>query len=114
MAINCSTHQSVVVDETGQNLKLVHLPPLPVPVGTPLNNNNRPGVLPGPHPEASAYTIATTVIPKGNVNGSTHHALVAVGDPNSLTIDPAHNFAYMLGDTSTSITWGGGTNTLCF
>jgi hypothetical protein len=114
VAINCSTHQSVVVDEYGQNLKLVHLPPLPVPVGTPLNNNNRPGVPPGPHPEASVYTIATTVIPKGNVNG-TPTVLGALGDPNSLTIDPAHNFAYMLGDNIYYYhQWGGGTNTPLF
>ena len=104
MAINCSTHQSVVVDETGQNLKLVHLPQLPVPITTPLDNNGRPGsgtVADG----ASAYTVAATVIPKGNIPGGQQNIqLLALGDPNSVTVDPTRNFAYMLADS------GGGWN----
>ena len=105
-AINCSTHQSVIVDEDGQNLKVVQLPRLPVPVTTPLDNNGRPGS--GTPPDAaSAYTIAATIIPKGNIPGGQQNIqLGAIGDPNSVTIDPTHNFAYML--ASSGYVWDSG------
>ena len=96
--INCSTHQATVTDEFGQNLKLIQLPAKAVPGA--LDNNGRPGSG-TPADAASAWTIAATIIPKGNVGG-TATQLGIVGDPNSLSVDPAHNFAYMLADTTTS------------
>jgi hypothetical protein len=97
LVINCQTHQAVVMDEFGQNLKLVQLPVAPVGGTGALDNNGRPcsGI---PADTASVYTISETVIPKGLV-GMTLTQLGAIGDPNSLTIDPANNFAYMLADT---------------
>jgi hypothetical protein len=89
--INCKTHQAIVADENGQNLKLLHLPTSPVPASTPLNNNGQPGS--GTAADAaSAFTIAATVIP----NGPSGMQLIMQGDPNSATIDPAHNFIYAL------------------
>ena len=96
--INCSTHQATVADEFGQNLKLIQLPTAAVPGA--LDNNGRPGS--GTTADAaSVWTIAATIIPKGLV-GTTATQLGIVGDPNSLSIDPAHNFAYMLADTDPS------------
>jgi hypothetical protein len=96
--INCSTHQAAVADEFGQNLKLIQLPTKAVPGA--LDNNGRPGS--GTTADAaSVWTIAATIIPKGLV-GTTATQLGIVGDPNSLSIDPAHNFAYMLADTDPS------------
>lgn len=91
LVINCETHQAVVADENGQNLKLVHLPTKSVSANTALNNNGQPGS----HTTAdaaSAYTIAATIIPKGPGNTQ----LVMQGDPNSATIDPEHNYFYAL------------------
>jgi hypothetical protein len=89
--INCETHQAVVADENGQNLKLLHLPTSPVPASTPLDNKGQPGS--GTTADAaSAFTIAATVIPMG----PSSMQLVIQGDPNSATIDPAHNFFYAL------------------
>lgn len=97
VSINCSTHQGIVADEFGQNLKLVQLPTAPV-TGA-LDNNGRPGS--GVSADAaSVYTIAATVIPQGVV-GTTPTQLGIIGDPNSLSVDPIHNFAYMLADTTT-------------
>lgn len=103
--INCSTHQAVVSDEFGQNFKLIHLPTAPV-TGA-LNNNGQPGT--GTTADAaSAFTIAAAIIPMGDVNG-TQTQLGIVGDPNSLTIDPAHDFGYMLADTEATFhDWAGG------
>lgn len=93
--INCSTHQALVADEFGQNFKLVQLPTTAVPGA--LDNNGRPGS--GTAPDAaSVWTIAASIIPKGLV-GTTPTQLGMVGDPNSLSIDPGHNFAYVLADT---------------
>jgi hypothetical protein len=96
--IDCSTHQATVADEFGQNIKLVQLPTKPV--AGALDNNGRPGS--GTPPDAaSVWTIAATIIPKGTV-GTTATQLGIVGDPNSLSVDPEHNFAYMLADTNTN------------
>jgi hypothetical protein len=89
--INCKTHQAIVADENGQNLKLLHLPSSPVPASTPLNNNGQPGSGTTAN-AASAFTIAATVIPRGP--GSMQ--LIMQGDFNSAIIDPAHNFFYAL------------------
>ncbi len=89
--INCETHQAIVADEGGQNLKLLHLPTSPVPASTPLNNKGQPGSSTTAN-AASAFTIAATVIPKG----PSSMQLIMRGDPNSATIDPAHNFFYAL------------------
>jgi hypothetical protein len=109
--INCTTHQGVIADEFGQNLKLIHLPTKSV--AGALDNNGRPGsgTVAGP---ASVFTIAAAVIPKGSVDGIPTQ-LGIVGDPNSLSIDPAHNFAYMLADTLPFFhSWQGGTTTPLF
>jgi hypothetical protein len=89
--INCKTHQAIVADENGQNLKLLHLPSSPVPASTPLNNNGQPGSGTTAN-AASAFTIAATVIPRG----PSSMQLIMQGDFNSATIDPAHNFFYAL------------------
>ena len=95
-AINCTTHQGLIVDEFGQNLKLIQLPT--TSVGTsPLDNNGRYGS--GTLADAaSVYTIAEAVIPMGLVNGNPTQ-LGVVGDPNSVVIDNVNNVAYMLADT---------------
>jgi hypothetical protein len=94
--INCTTHQGVIADEFGQNLKLVQLPVTPI-TGAP-DNKGQPGT--GTTPDAnSAYTIAAALIPMGSVNG-TQTQLGMVGDPNSLSVDPVHNFMYALADAT--------------
>jgi len=106
-AINCSTHRGVVVDEFGQNFKLIHLPPNPVPNGTPLDNNGDPCGT-GTAGPASVYTIAATTIPQVLFNNKLT-TLGSVGDPSTLTVDPIHNLAYMLADTlPTQHYWGKG------
>jgi hypothetical protein len=109
--INCSNHQGLVSDEFGDNFRLIHLPVAPV-TGA-LNNKGQPGS--GTTADAaSAFTIAAAIIPKGDVSG-TPTQLGIIGDPNSLTIDPAHNFGYMLADTDTGFhNWAGGTTTPLF
>lgn len=109
--VNNVTHQGVICDEFGQNLWLVQLPKKPF-TGAP-NNNGQPGSGTGADAK-SAYTIAATVIPKGNIGG-TPTQLGILGDPNSLTIDPVHNLAYMLADTNPQFHgWLGGTGTDLF
>jgi hypothetical protein len=111
VAINCTTHQAVVADEYGQNLKLVQMPN--APVAGPLNNNGRPGSGVAAD-SASVFTIAGTVIPKGLVNGIPTQ-LGILGDPNSLAVDPRNNFAYMLADTMPSFhPWQPGATTPLF
>ncbi len=94
--INCNTHQAIVADEgffsdVGTNIKAIHLPTKPV--SGPLNNNGQPGSNTTAD-AASVYTIATAQLPKGP-EGIT---IGMDGDPNSATIDPAHNFFYALGN----------------
>jgi len=97
----------VVVDEFGQNFKLIHLPPNPVPNGTPLDNNGDPCGT-GTAGPASVYTIAATTIPQVLFNNKLT-TLGSVGDPSTLTVDPIHNLAYMLADTlPTQHYWGKG------
>jgi hypothetical protein len=93
--VNCVNHQGLVVDQFGQNLKLIQLPKLP-PTGG-LDNNGQPGS--GTSPDAaSAYTIAAALIPKGMVDGKPTQ-LGVVDNPSSLAIDPVRNLGYMLADT---------------
>jgi hypothetical protein len=93
--VNQATHQGVISDEFGQNLKLIHMPA--TTVAGALDNNGQPGS--GTQPDAaSVFTICATLIPKGNVSG-TPTQLGSVGDPNSLSIDVKNNLAYMLADT---------------
>ncbi len=95
--INCNNHQAIVADEgfetdEGTNIKAIQLPSKPVPSGTPLNNKGQPGS--GTTADAaSAFAIATAQLPK---NGELTVGMD--GDPNSATIDPAHNFFYALGN----------------
>ena len=92
--INCATHQAVIANDFGPNLSLIQMPSQPV--AGQLDNNGQPGS--GTTPDnASVYTIATTAIPQVEVGG-TKTPLGIISSPNSLTVDPLHNFAYMLGD----------------
>jgi len=93
--VNCATHQGLIADQFGQNFKLIHLPRSPVKGG--LDNNGQPGTKTVPN-GSSAYTIAASVIPMGDVGGVPTQ-LGVVDDPSSLAIDPARNLAYMLADT---------------
>jgi len=86
--ISCTTHQAVVADERGgENFKLLQLPTKPV--AGALDNKGQPGT--GTTPDAaSVFTIAAAQIPTGT-GGAT---LGMGGDPNSASIDPAHNLFY--------------------
>jgi len=86
VAVNVLTHQALVADEFGHNLRLVQLPTAPITGAATATN---------------AFTIAATVLPKPMLNG-TPTQLGMRGDPNSVTIDPARNFAYVLADTQAS------------
>jgi hypothetical protein len=86
VAVNVLTHRALVVDEFGHNLRLVQMPSTAT-AGTPL--------------AADAFTIAAAVLPKPDING-TATQLGMRGDPNSVTIDPARNFGYVLADTQPS------------
>jgi hypothetical protein len=94
--VNPITHQGVVSDEFGQNFKLVQMPSTAV-TGA-LNNNGQPGSSTSPD-ASSVFTISAALIPMVSIN-TMQTQLVIVGDPNSLTADPGHNFVYMLGDTT--------------
>ncbi len=97
-AISCKTHQGLIVDEFGQNFKLIQLP-ITSPGTSPLDNNGRPFSGTTASPSTSVYTIAEAVIPKGLVNGILSTQLGVVGDPNTVVIDNGPNLAYMLADT---------------
>ncbi len=93
--VNAATHQGVISDEFGQNLKMIHLPATSVPGA--LDNNGQPGS--GTQPDAaSVFTICAGLIPMGDVSG-TPTQLGIVGDPNTLSVDVNNNLAYMLADT---------------
>jgi hypothetical protein len=80
------THQALVADEFGHNLRLVQMPT---------------AAITGAATAANAFTVAATVLPKPLISG-TATQLGMRGDPNSVTIDPARNFGYVLADTSTN------------
>lgn len=109
--VNVITHQSVVADEFGHNLRLIQLPSAPI-VGAP-NNHGQSGS--GTTADASsAYSIAATILPKPLINGVATQ-LGILGDPNSLTIDAGHNFVYALSDTTASFHgWTPGSTTPLF
>ena len=86
VAVNVLTHQALVADEFGHNLRLVQMPTTAIT---------------GPATAANAFTIAGTILPKPMISG-TATQLGMRGDPNSVTIDPARNFAYVLADTQPS------------
>jgi hypothetical protein len=86
VAVNVLTHQALVADEFGHNLRLVQMPTAPIT---------------GAATTANAFTIAAAVLPKPLVNG-TATQIGMRGDPNSVTIDPARNFGYVLADTQAS------------
>lgn len=97
--VNPVTHQALVADENGVDLRLVQLPTAPISAtgGDPNNpgapdNNGQPGSNTTAD-AASAYTIATTAIP--GVNGNT---ITLQGDPSSITADPVSNYAYAIGN----------------
>ncbi|HEY6301010.1 MAG TPA: hypothetical protein VIW95_15330 [Candidatus Binatus sp.] len=93
--VNGATHQGVISDEFGQNLKMIHLPV--AKVAGALDNNGQPGS--GTQPDAaSVFTICAGLIPMGDVS-STPTQLGIVGDPNTLSVDVKNNLAYMLADT---------------
>lgn len=86
VAVNVLTHQALVADEFGHNLRLVQLPQ---------------ALMTGAPTATDSYTIAATVLPKPSIGG-TATQLGMRGDPNSVTIDPARNFGYVLADTQPS------------
>ena len=86
VAVNVVTHQALVADEFGQNLRLVQMPTTSIT---------------GPATAANAFTIGGAILPKPMVNG-TATQLGMRGDPNSATIDPVRNLAYVLADTQPS------------
>ncbi len=86
VAVNVLTHQGLVADEFGHNLRLVQMPTAAI-TGAPT--------------AANAFTVAATVLPKPMING-TATQLGMRGDPNSVTIDPARNYGYVLADTQAS------------
>jgi|GEM_PF-1675001 len=86
VAVNVVTHQALVADEFGHNLRLVQMPTVAAS-GVPTSTD--------------AFTINKTVLPKPLIGG-TATQLGMRGDPNSVTMDPARNVAYMLADTQAS------------
>ena len=93
-AINSTTHQALVADQFGQNsspssCRLRRLPVDSTTTGRRHRHEAGPGL--GHHGRGRHH-------PQGNGVG-TPTQLGLVGHPNSLTIDPTHNFAYMLADT---------------
>jgi hypothetical protein len=90
-AINCATHQGVLADEGGQNVRLIQLPT--AAVAGALDNNGQPGTSTTAD-ASSAFTIATALLPLGP-NSTT---ITMQGDPNSASVDPAFNFYYAIGN----------------
>ena len=84
--MNVLKSQALVADEFGHDLHLVQTPRSQIA---------------GPADATNAFTIAGTIRPKPLING-TATQLGMRGDPNSVTIDPARNFAYVLADTQPS------------
>lgn len=85
-AINVQTHQAVVADEFGHNFRVLQLPKT--------SYNGTPST-------ANAYHLASATLPKANING-TQTQLGIIGDPNTLSVDPVGNYAYMLADTNSN------------
>lgn len=109
--MNVLTHQAMVADEFGQNFRLIQLPSGSL-TGAP-NNNGQAGSNTTAD-VSSAYSIAAAVLPMPDVGG-TPAQLGILGDPNSLTMDPARNYAYVLADTNASYhTWSPGSTTPLF
>lgn len=88
VAVNIASHQALVADEFGHNLRLVQMPGSALAAGTAATATN-------------AFTVAGTILPKATING-TATQLGMRGDPNSVTMDAAHNMAYVLADTQPS------------
>lgn len=86
VAVNVLTHQALVADEFGHDLRLVQMPTAPIT---------------GPATATNAFTIAATVLPKPLASG-TAMQLGMRGDPNSVTMDLARNYAYVLADALAS------------
>lgn len=86
VAVNVLTHQALVADEFGHNLRLVQMPT---------------AAITGAATATNAFTIAAATLPKPSIN-NTPTQLGMRGDPNSVTIDPARNFGYVLADTQPS------------
>ena len=109
--VNCMTHQGFIADQFGQNFKLIQLPRRSLEGD--LDNNGQPGTNTLPN-GSSAYTIAASVIPMGDVGG-TPTQLGVVDDPGSLAIDPKRNLVYMLADTDPAPhPWSPGADTPLF
>ena len=86
VAVNVLSHQALVADEFGHNLRLVQMPTATVTGAATATN---------------AFTVAAAILPKPLIGG-TATQLGMRGDPNSVTIDPARNFGYVLADTQAS------------
>jgi hypothetical protein len=99
---NTKKHQLFVLDEFGENFRLIQLPM--TPINGPLNNNGQPGSM-HPPDAASAYTIAASVLPMVTDKNSNQSHLSAVGDPNSATVDSESNHAFLLATDDTCQLW---------
>lgn len=86
VAVNVLTHQGLVADEFGHNLRLVQMPTASITGAATATN---------------AFTVGAAILPKPMISG-TATQLGMRGDPNSVTIDPARNFGYVLADTQAS------------
>ncbi len=98
LVVNTVTHQALVADEFGLNFWLVQMPSATVTSGGgALDNNGQPGSSSSPD-AASVFTVAGAVLPTTTISSETVQ-LCAVGDPNSLSLDPNTNTGLMLADT---------------
>jgi hypothetical protein len=98
LVVNTSTHQALVADEFGVNFWLVQMPSTAVAGGAAPALSN----------------IAGAVLPMVTIN-STPTQICAVGDPNSLTLDPNTNTGLMLADTDCNFhEWNRGSSTPLF
>jgi hypothetical protein len=99
---NTVTHQLFILDEFGENYRLIQLPTAFV-TGA-LNNNGQPGSNTTAD-AASAFTIAAGVLPLVTDASSNQSHLTAIGDPNSATIDQGSDHAYLLATDDTCQLW---------
>ena len=102
LAGNSKKHQLFVLDEFGENFRVIQLPS--TTINGPLDNNGQPGSKTTPD-AASAYTIAASVLPMVTDKSSNPSHLAAIGDPNSATMDTESNHAYLLATDDTCQLW---------
>jgi|SRR5579863_8493596 len=99
---NTVTHQLFVLDEFGENYRLIQLPKSKI--NGALDNNGQPGTSTTPD-AASAYTISAGVLPMVTDKMSNPSHLEAVGDPNSATLDQNSDHVFLLATDDTCQLW---------